>query len=89
MIDGIRADLEQLRDKVQRLQLELMLSGEADHNDCFLEVNAGAGGTESQDWAEMLLRMYLRWAEQHGYKVEWIEESARRGGRASSRPPSS
>jgi peptide chain release factor 2 len=74
-IDAVRADLEQLREKVQRLQLESMLSGEADHNDTFLEVNAGAGGTESQDWAEMLLRMYLRWAEQHGFKVEWIEES--------------
>ncbi len=52
-----------------------MLSGEADQNDAFLQVAAGAGGTESQDWAEMLLRMYLRWAEQHGYKTEWIEES--------------
>jgi peptide chain release factor 2 len=52
-----------------------MLSGEADGNDAFLEVNAGAGGTESQDWAEMLLRMYMRWAEQHGYKVEAVEET--------------
>jgi peptide chain release factor 2 len=76
MIDSVRADLAALSDKIQRLQLESMLSGEADHNDCFLEVNAGAGGTEAQDWAEMLLRMYLRWAEQHGYKVEWVEESA-------------
>ncbi len=75
-VAAITADLTALRDRVQRLQLESMLSGEADHNDCFLEVNAGAGGTESQDWAEMLLRMYLRWAEQHGYKVEWVEESA-------------
>ena len=56
-------------------ELESLLSGEADANDCFLEVHAGAGGTESQDWAAMLLRMYMRWAEQHGYKVEWIEES--------------
>jgi peptide chain release factor 2 len=76
LIDGIRSDLTALRDKIEHLQLESMLSGEADRNDCFLEVNAGAGGTESQDWAEMLLRMYLRWAEQHGYKVEWVEESA-------------
>ena len=74
-IAAVTTDLSRLRDRVQRLQLESMLSGEADHNDCFLEVNAGAGGTESQDWAEMLLRMYLRWAEQHGYKVEWVEES--------------
>ncbi|MFO1070072.1 MAG: peptide chain release factor 2 [Geminicoccaceae bacterium] len=74
-IAAIQEELSALRTKVQRLQLESMLSGEADRNDCFLEVNAGAGGTESQDWAEMLLRMYLRWAEQHGYKVEWVEES--------------
>jgi len=56
-------------------ELESLLSGEADVNDCYLEVNAGAGGTEAQDWAEMLLRMYIRWAEQHAYKVDWIEES--------------
>ncbi len=56
-------------------RLESLLSGEADRNDCYLEVHAGAGGTESQDWAEMLARMYLRWAEQNGHKVEWLEES--------------
>lgn len=67
--------LHDLRLRAKRLALESLLSGEADANDCFLEVHAGAGGTESQDWAEMLLRMYARWAEQHGYKVEWIEES--------------
>lgn len=65
-----------LKDKAAKLELESLLSGEADANDCFMEVNAGAGGTEAQDWAEMLLRMYLRWAEQHGYKTEWLEESA-------------
>jgi peptide chain release factor 2 len=64
-----------LKDRAAKLELESLLSGEADSNDCFLEVNAGAGGTEAQDWAEMLLRMYIRWAEQHGYKVEWLEES--------------
>ncbi len=64
-----------LRDRVAQRRLEALLSGEADFNDSFLEVHAGAGGTESQDWAEMLARMYLRWAEAHGYKVEWIEES--------------
>jgi peptide chain release factor 2 len=74
-LDSIQADLTRLSETVDRLQLESMLSGEADANDSFLEVNAGAGGTESQDWAEMLLRMYLRWAEQHGYKVEWVEET--------------
>ena len=56
-------------------ELESLLSGEADMNDSYLEIHAGAGGTESQDWAEMLLRMYARWAEQHGHKVELMEES--------------
>jgi peptide chain release factor 2 len=68
--------LRAIQIKAKQLELEGLLSGEADGNDAFLEVHAGAGGTESQDWAEMLLRMYIRWAEQHGYKVEWIEESA-------------
>ena len=62
-----------------RRELEALLSGEADANDCYLEVHAGAGGTESQDWASMLMRMYVRWAEQHGYKVEWLEESEGEG----------
>ena len=57
-------------------QLESLLSGEADANDCFLEIHAGAGGTESQDWAEMLVRMYTRWADAHGYGIEWLEESS-------------
>jgi peptide chain release factor 2 len=74
-LQDVQRDFEKLKEEVARLQLEGMLAGEADGNDCFLEVNAGAGGTESCDWAEMLLRMYLRWAEQHGYKVEWVEES--------------
>ncbi|HEX8375869.1 MAG TPA: peptide chain release factor 2 [Geminicoccaceae bacterium] len=76
MIADVQAELGRMREQVDRLQLEAMLSGEADGNDAFVQVAAGAGGTESQDWAEMLLRMYLRWAEQHGHKVEWIEESA-------------
>ncbi|HTY67622.1 MAG TPA: peptide chain release factor 2 [Alphaproteobacteria bacterium] len=65
-----------LKPAAEKRGLEALLSGEADANDCFLEVHAGAGGTESQDWASMLLRMYMRWAEQHGYKVEFLEESA-------------
>jgi peptide chain release factor 2 len=60
----------------RKAQIATLLSREADGNDCYLEVHAGAGGTESQDWAEMLARMYLRWAEQHDYEVEWLEESA-------------
>jgi peptide chain release factor 2 len=73
------AALEKLRQEAQKRELESLLSGEADANDCYLEVHAGAGGTEAQDWAEMLLRMYVRWAEDHGYKVEWLEESAGEG----------
>ncbi|WP_097280267.1 peptide chain release factor 2 [Caenispirillum bisanense] len=68
---GLRA----LKDQVAKAELESLLSGEADSNDCYLQVNAGAGGTEAQDWAQILLRMYTRWAEQHGYKVEYVEES--------------
>jgi peptide chain release factor 2 len=65
-----------LQRRAEKLELESLLSGEVDGNDCYIEINAGAGGTESQDWAEMLVRMYLRWSESHDYKVEWIEESA-------------
>jgi peptide chain release factor 2 len=75
-LDSIEAELGSLKATIDKLALESLLSGEADRNNAFLQVNAGAGGTESQDWAEMLLRMYLRWAESKGYKVEWIEESA-------------
>lgn len=70
-----QATLKQIRDQAQKLQLQSMLSGEADGNDAFLEVHAGSGGTEAQDWAQMLLRMYARWAEQHGYKVEELNRS--------------
>ena len=70
------AALGELQSRAKKLELESLLSGEADGNDCFLEVHAGAGGTESQDWAEMLLRMYVRWAGAGGHKVEWIEESS-------------
>ncbi|HEY5064689.1 MAG TPA: peptide chain release factor 2 [Xanthobacteraceae bacterium] len=68
--------LRKLKTEVARRELEALLSGEADANDSYLEVHAGAGGTESQDWASMLMRMYVRWAEQHGFKVEYIEETA-------------
>lgn len=67
------AVLKQLAREAGRLQLESMLSGEADGNDAYLEVHAGAGGTESQDWAQMLMRMYTRWAERNDYKVELLE----------------
>ncbi|WP_119167234.1 peptide chain release factor 2 [Algihabitans albus] len=74
-ITEAEADLAKMKAEADKAEIESLLSGEADSNDAYLEVNAGAGGTEAQDWAEMLLRMYVRWAEQHGYKVEWIEES--------------
>ena len=67
--------LRTLKAEVARREIEALLSGEADGNDAYLEVHAGAGGTESQDWANMLLRMYTRWAEKHGFKVEFMEES--------------
>jgi len=66
--------LQQLALKASKMRLEALLSGEADGNDCFVEIHAGAGGTEAQDWALMLQRLYLRWAEQRKYKIEWIEE---------------
>jgi peptide chain release factor 2 len=76
VVNDAEAALKQLKAEVARRELEALLSGEADNNDTYLEVHAGAGGTESQDWANMLMRMYTRWAEQHGYKVDWIEETA-------------
>ena len=60
----------------EKRQLESLLSGEADGNDCFVEIHAGAGGTEAQDWAQMLLRMYSRWCDTRGFKIEMIEESS-------------
>ena len=68
-------ELSVICEEVKREEIEALLSGEADHNDCFLEVHAGAGGTEAQDWAEMLLRMYIRWSEKRGYKVDYLDAS--------------
>lgn len=67
--------IETLNTLTARQRLESLLSGEADANSAYLQVNAGAGGTEAQDWGGMLLRMYTRWAEQHGHKVEILERS--------------
>ncbi len=67
--------LGELKGEVKRQELLALLSGEADGKDCFLEIHAGSGGTEAQDWADMLLRMYLRWAERRGFKTEFMEES--------------
>ena len=70
------ASLAALVTQAEKRQLESLLSGEADSNDCFLEIHAGAGGTEAQDWAAMLVRMYSRWCERRGFKLQMIEESA-------------
>jgi peptide chain release factor 2 len=72
--DGL-ATLKAYAEDAKRREIESLLSGEADGYDAFVEINAGAGGTEAQDWAEMLMRMYTRWAEQHGYKVQLLEQS--------------
>ena len=76
IVEEAEAILVRLQKQAATQELETLLSGEADANDCFVEVNAGAGGTESQDWAQMLYRMYTRWADAHGYKVELMDESA-------------
>jgi peptide chain release factor 2 len=75
-IDEGLASLAALADRADADKIQALLAGEADANDAYLEIHAGAGGTESQDWAEMLQRMYTRWAERHGYKVEVIEYHA-------------
>lgn len=67
--------LKALRERASKMELESLLSGEADQNDAYLEVNAGAGGTEAQDWALMLLRMYTRWCDKKNYKVEILDQS--------------
>ena len=68
--------LQALKPKVAETEIETLLSGEADANDAYLQINAGAGGTESQDWASMLMRMYLRYANKYGYKAEVLDEHA-------------
>jgi peptide chain release factor 2 len=75
-LDEAQEMLSALRDKAHKAEIEALLSGEADGNDCFVEIHPGAGGTESNDWAAMLLRMYVRWANKRGYKVDVIEEQA-------------
>ena len=79
MVRDGEASITALQKRAEQLRLQSMLSGEADGNDTYLEIHAGAGGTESQDWASMLFRMYTRWAERHGYKLQLIEESEGEG----------
>ncbi|CAN5131335.1 peptide chain release factor 2 [soil metagenome] len=75
-LDEASAQLKALKERAGRAELEALLSGEADANDAYVEINSGAGGTESCDWAGMLFRMYSRWAGAHGMEVELIEETA-------------
>lgn len=76
LMEETEASLLTLRDHAKKLELQSLLSGEADSNDCFLEINAGAGGTEAQDWVAMLARMYSRWADGKKYKIEILHEHA-------------
>jgi peptide chain release factor 2 len=76
IVDDGHASLAKLADRADADKVQALLSGEADANDTYLEIHAGAGGTESQDWAEMLQRMYTRWAERRGYKVELVDYHA-------------
>ena len=75
-IDLSVLQLNELVKKCDKLQLESLLSGEADANNCYIEIHAGAGGTEAQDWALMLQRMYSRWSEKRGFKISYVEESS-------------
>ncbi|WP_440222471.1 peptide chain release factor 2 [Dokdonella sp. MW10] len=74
-VDGVAADVEALAGRVDKLEFQRMFSGQMDGASAFVDIQAGAGGTEAQDWAEMLLRMYLRWAESRGWKTELLEVS--------------
>jgi peptide chain release factor 2 len=76
MVDEVVSELERLEQELDQLEFQRMFSGELDPNNCYLEIQSGSGGTEAQDWANILLRMYLRWAESHGFKAELMEVSA-------------
>ena len=73
--EEIEADVKRLAAEVERLEFERMFSGKMDSHNAFLDIQAGAGGTEAQDWAAMLLRMYLKWADRHGFKTEIVDQS--------------
>jgi len=75
-VDSVAADIDEFEKQVAELEFRRMFSGEMDQNNAFLDIQSGSGGTEAQDWAEMLLRMYLRWGEAHGFKTELVEASA-------------
>jgi peptide chain release factor 2 len=76
IVDSVSEDLTLMQDKVERLEFQRMFAGDMDSRPCFLDIQAGSGGTEAQDWAEMLLRMYLRWAERRGWHADLVEVSS-------------
>ncbi|MGO1490658.1 MAG: peptide chain release factor 2, partial [Psychrobacter sp.] len=76
LLTDVQAELDSAEERVADLEFRRMFSGEMDPNNCYLDIQSGSGGTEAQDWAEMLLRMYTRWAEAHGFKVDVIEVSS-------------
>ncbi|MEZ7502649.1 peptide chain release factor 2 [Psychrobacter sp. Arc29] len=76
LLADVQSELDDAEQRVADLEFRRMFSGEMDPNNCYLDIQSGSGGTEAQDWAEMLLRMYTRWAEAHGFKVDVIEVSA-------------
>jgi len=75
MRDEVAAEAERLGQRMEELEFQLLLSGEYDRNNAILSIHAGAGGTEAQDWASRLLRMYTRWCERRGYKADIVEET--------------
>ena len=76
MVVEVEGELDRLGDMLEKLEFQRMFSGELDPNNCYIEIQSGSGGTEAQDWANMILRMYLRWADSHGYKTEILEITA-------------
>ena len=74
-VDDVVSELQRLQESLEKLEFRRMFSGEMDANNCYLDIQAGSGGTEAQDWANILLRMYLRWADQHGFDAEIVELS--------------
>ena len=75
IVDSVTVDVAKIAERVEKLEFRRMFSGEQDHTNCFVDIQAGAGGTEAQDWASILLRMYLRWADKKGFKTEVMEVS--------------
>ncbi len=74
-VNSVIADIEKIAERVDKLEFRRMFSGELDSANCFVDIQAGAGGTEAQDWSEILLRMYLRWCDSRGWKTEIMEAS--------------